>query len=316
MIIAVSLLAVLSVTAVAGVFLLVSVTAAVGVFLDARKRLGILPAAAWGIGTLLTGGVAVSVYLLIRPSRAPAWGIGEILALTLFFVMAIPLLGALLLSASPDALPPLPIIAALVVLQNVIFSAAALYVVRVKYRLPLASIGLGAGAWTRRMAQGAAASVAAVLSNGIGQNVTVFILAVALGRQAASDLVTREQVGTPIYRLLPHLHRPVELIVLSALVGVVVPVGEEIFFRGLTFGALRRLMNRHAAVVTSALFFAGAHLQPVEFLSILILGMILAYLYDFTGSLIPGMIAHGVNNLVALFLFYQNPPLFVMTRPG
>jgi membrane protease YdiL (CAAX protease family) len=66
-------------------------------------------------------------------------------------------------------------------------------------------------------------------------------------------------------------------------------------------------LNRHAAVLASAAFFAAAHLQVVEFLPILILGLILTYLYEFTGSLVPGMIAHAVNNLAALALFYLTP---------
>ena len=94
---------------------------------------------------------------------------------------------------------------------------------------------------------------------------------------------------------------------LAVLVGLIVPIGEEMFFRGLTYGALRRMLNRHAAVLISAAFFAAAHLEPVEFLPILILGVILAYLYDYTGSLVPGMIAHSVNNLAALMLFYLSP---------
>jgi len=40
----------------------------------------------------------------------------------------------------------------------------------------------------------------------------------------------------------------------------------------------------------------------------LILGVILACLYDYTGSLVPGMIAHGMNNLAALVIFYHAPP--------
>ncbi len=299
----------------AQILALLSAAAAFAVFLDARTRLGLLPAAAWGLGTLLTAGIAASAYLLVRPSRAPAWGLSEVLGLTLFFVLVIPLLGALLLSGSPNAPPPLPVIAGLAVLQNAIFVAGALYVVGIKYRLPLQRLGLVAGSWLRRMAQGATAAVAAVLSNTIGQNVTLYILGLAMGQQAAGNLVAREQVRTPIYRLLPELHRPVEVAAIAVLVGVIVPVGEEVFFRGLTFGALRRVMNRDAAVVTSALFFAGAHLQPVELLPILILGMILAYLYDYTGSLVPGMIAHGVNNLTALALFYQHPPFGMMARP-
>lgn len=291
---------------------LLSAAAAIGVFVDARARQGFVPAAAWGLGTLLTAGIVASVYLLVRPSRAPTWGLSEVVGLTLFFVLVIPALGVLLLSGSPDA-PPLAVIAGLALLQNVVFVAGALYIVGLKYHLPLSRLGLAAGSWPRRAAQGAAASIAAVLSNTIGQNVTVYVLGVALGQQAATDLVTREQVRTPIYHLLPALHSPSDVLAVGALIGVVVPVGEEIFFRGLTFGALRRVMNRHAAVVTSALFFTCAHLQPVEFLPILILGMILAYLYDYTGSLIPGMIAHGINNLTALFLFYQHPPLGMMS---
>lgn len=294
---------------------LTSVTAAVAVFLDARVRLGILPAVVWGLVTLLTAGIPASVYLLVRPSRAQTWGLGEVLGLTLFFVLVIPLLAALLLSASSDTLPPLPVIGGLAVFQNAIFVAAALYVVGIKYRLPLSHIGLGAGSWPRRVVQGAAASIAAVLSNTVGQNVTVYVLGMVMGQQAAIDFVTREEVRTPVYRLLPQLHRPLEMAAVVVLVAIIVPVGEEIFFRGLTFGVLRRMMNRHVAVVTSALFFASAHLQPVEFLPILILGMILAYLYDYTGSLIPGMIAHGVNNLAALFLFYHHPTFVMMARP-
>ena len=295
---------------------LTSVTAAVAVFLDARVRLGILPAVVWGLVTLLTAGIPASVYLLVRPSRAQTWGVGEVLGLTLFFVLVIPLLAALLLSASSDTLPPLPVIGGLAVFQNAIFVAAGLYVVAIKYRLPLSHIGLGAGAWPRRVVQGAAASIAAVLSNTVGQNVTVYVLGMVMGQQAAIDFVTREEVRTPVYRLLPQLHRPLEMAAVVVLVAIIVPVGEEIFFRGLTFGVLRRMMNRHVAVVTSALFFASAHLQPVEFLPILILGMILAYLYDYTGSLIPGMIAHGVNNLAALFLFYHHPTFVMMARPA
>ncbi len=71
--------------------------------------------------------------------------------------------------------------------------------------------------------------------------------------------------------------------------------------------AARRALGRHTAVLASALFFAAAHVQPVEFLPILILGIVLAYLYEYTGSLVPGMIAHAVNNLAALVLFYVAP---------
>jgi len=285
---------------------LVSLTIAVGIFFDARPRVGARSAALWAVATLLGLGLVAPLYLLMRPSRAPAWGILEILALTLFFTMIVPLIGQLLHVRAAGA-PPLPTIAALAVLQNAVFAAAAVYVARVKYRLPLAALGLTIGAWSQRLRQGAIAAAAGIAANSVGQSATVAALAIWMGRQAANDLVVRDEVHTPVYRILPQLHQRGEIAVLAVLVGIVVPIGEEIFFRGLAFGALRRVMNRHLAVLLSALFFAAAHLEPVALVPIVLLGVVLAYTYDYTGSLAPGMIAHGVNNLAALFVFYQSP---------
>ena len=75
-----------------------------------------------------------------------------------------------------------------------------------------------------------------------------------------------------MFRVLALVHQPLELAALAVLVGVVVPIGEELFFRGLVFGALRRRLNRHLAALLSALFFTAAHLEPAAALSILMLG--------------------------------------------
>jgi len=277
------------------------------VFLDARPRVGPARAAAWAAATLAAVAFAVPAYLLTRPSRAPAWGAAEILGLTLFFAGTIPTL-ATILRGSQRGLPPLPVIGALAVIQDAAFAAGALYVALVKYRLPLASLGLTVGRWSRTLLQGAAAGAAAVAGNNLGQAATVFVLGLWMGHRAADALVTRDELRTPVFRVLGRVHQPIELAALALLVGVVVPIGEELFFRGLVFGALRRRLHRHLAVLLSALFFAAAHLEPAGALSILMLGVVLAYAYEYTGSLVPGMIAHGTNNLIALLAFYQTPP--------
>jgi membrane protease YdiL (CAAX protease family) len=285
----------------------VSVAASVAVFLDARTRLRLPLAVVWAVATLLAVGVALPAYLLLRPSRAATWGLAEVLALTLFVLMVIPLIGSVVFHLTPGVEPSLRVLTALAVLQNAGFVASALYIVCVKYHLPLSQLGLGGGALPRRLGQGAAAAAAAVAGNNVGQTATIYVLSLVKGQQAATEMITREQARTPIYQMLPHLHQRADIVVLAVVIGVIVPVGEEIFFRGLTFGALRRLMNRHFAVLLSALFFAAAHLEPVEILPIVVLGLVLAYTYEYTGSLVPGMIAHGINNLTALIAFYQNP---------
>jgi len=288
-----------------GLLALVSAGVAVWVFVDARRRAGIAAAALWAAAAFLAAAVAVPLYLLVRPSRAAMWGVPEVLALTVFFTTTIPLTGALL-RIPAGAVPPLGVIFALAVAQNAAFVAGGVYVATVKYRLPLAAVGLRFDAWTQRVRQGAVAAAAGIAGNSLGQGATVLALSLWIGRRAADGLITREEARAPVYRLLPQLHQTAEIAVIAVLVGVVVPIGEEVFFRGLAFGALRRRMNRHLAVLLSALFFAAAHLEPVTLLPIILLGAVLAYAYDYTGSLVPGMIAHGANNLAALYFFYQS----------
>jgi membrane protease YdiL (CAAX protease family) len=279
------------------------------VYVDAAARLRWSSAVLWTLVTVATAGLAASAYLTVRPTRAPAWGLLEVVALPLFFVLAILPASLLLqvLALHLGVMSSLGFIVALTVMQNAIFAGASLYIALVKYRLPLASLGLTGGAWPRRFAAAALASAAALGGNFLGQNLTIFVAGLFIGQQAAGDLVTQQEARTPVFRLLREFRSPADMAMLAVLVAIVVPIGEEIFFRGLTYGAFRRRLGRHAAVLASALFFAAAHLSLVELMPILILGLILAYLYEYTGSLVPGMIAHAVNNLAALVLFYLSP---------
>jgi membrane protease YdiL (CAAX protease family) len=289
--------------------LIETVAMTVLVLFDARTRLPWASAVQWTLVTFATAGMAAAAYLVVRPSRGSAWGFSEVAALPLFFVLAALPFALVLdaLSLHLGLLSSLGFIIMLTTLQNAVFVGAALYIALVKYRLPLASLGLTGGSWARRVWAAAIASAAALGGNFVGQNLTIFAVGLFTGQQAANDLVTQQEARMPVFRLLREFRAPMDVLTLAVLVGIVVPIGEEIFFRGLTYGAFRRKLNRHAAVLASAAFFAAAHLQVVEFLPILILGLILTYLYEFTGSLVPGMIAHAVNNLAALALFYLTP---------
>ena len=83
-------------------------------------------------------------------------------------------------------------------------------------------------------------------------------------------------------------------------VSVVAPIVEETFFRGFIYGWMRRRLNVPAAAVLSGCFFALVHFQPVIFVPLAILGAGLALLYEYSGSLLPGMVVHGLFNLVEI----------------
>jgi membrane protease YdiL (CAAX protease family) len=97
---------------------------------------------------------------------------------------------------------------------------------------------------------------------------------------------------------------------LFLLVAVSAPIVEETFFRGILYGALRRRFGVAAGVIFSAAIFASLHPQvPLGFLPIFVIGALLAGLYEWRRSLLPGMVFHAVNNgLIFLLLTLFFPP--------
>ncbi|HXF29911.1 MAG TPA: CPBP family glutamic-type intramembrane protease [Solirubrobacterales bacterium] len=86
------------------------------------------------------------------------------------------------------------------------------------------------------------------------------------------------------------------------LIVVAAPVSEEICFRGMLFGGLREKLPRLAAALLCGLIFGALHaitgITAVP--PLIVFGFLLALLYERTGSILPGMILHMLNNIVAL----------------
>lgn len=84
------------------------------------------------------------------------------------------------------------------------------------------------------------------------------------------------------------------------LVCVIAPLAEETIFRGFLYGWLRRHLPVVPAVVVSAGVFSAAHTVLVLALPLFGVGVILALLYEYSDSLVPGAIVHGLFNLVGI----------------
>jgi membrane protease YdiL (CAAX protease family) len=87
-------------------------------------------------------------------------------------------------------------------------------------------------------------------------------------------------------------------------VAVIAPVCEEIFFRGYVFTAVARQHSVPWAFGISSVLFALAHLNLQALGPILVIGVTFSFIYWRTGSLVPSMVAHAMNNALAMTLFY------------
>ena len=83
---------------------------------------------------------------------------------------------------------------------------------------------------------------------------------------------------------------------------IAAPISEEICFRGMLFGGLRERLPRLAAALLAGLVFGGLHaLTGVTAVPpLIVFGFVLALLYERTGSIVPCILLHMLNNSVAL----------------
>jgi membrane protease YdiL (CAAX protease family) len=91
-------------------------------------------------------------------------------------------------------------------------------------------------------------------------------------------------------------------IVQILLIVIAAPIAEETCFRGMLFGGLREKLPRLAAALITGVIFGGLHaLTGVSAVPpLIVFGILLALLYEKTGSIIPGILLHMLNNSVAL----------------
>jgi len=100
------------------------------------------------------------------------------------------------------------------------------------------------------------------------------------------------------------------------LMAIVAAVGEELFFRGLLQTRLSHwIKNVHAAVWITAFFFSAFHLQFYGFFPRLLLGAYLGYLLVWSGSLWLPVLAHFVNNALAVLMYFLFQNNYISLNP-
>ena len=60
--------------------------------------------------------------------------------------------------------------------------------------------------------------------------------------------------------------------------------------------------NHWVAIIISAALFGLAHFNAAQFINALLMGLLLGWMYYRTGSLVPGILLHWVNNTMAYVL--------------
>lgn len=83
-------------------------------------------------------------------------------------------------------------------------------------------------------------------------------------------------------------------------IGILGPLAEEIVFRGAILRTLLKLFGGKPwiAIAISAVLFGLVHGNSAQFVHAFLLGLFLGWMFYRTGSIVPGVVLHWVNNTV------------------
>ena len=95
------------------------------------------------------------------------------------------------------------------------------------------------------------------------------------------------------------------------LVGILPAFLEEMFFRGVVLSAFRINYSQTKAVLLSALFFGIIHLNPYQFVTAFLIGLIMAYVLIKTNSILPAVYMHLFNNVTAVIVMRIESPFVI-----
>jgi membrane protease YdiL (CAAX protease family) len=172
--------------------------------------------------------------------------------------------------------------------RDAIAVGAILWIVTRRYGTLLSDIGLTTRNFFKNVRTGLTAYVAIVPP----------LLLVLFAMAFFAKTFSYEPPPQPVVEMYIREHAPKTIVFFTLFVAICGPVMEELFFRGFAYKALRTRYGVTVAMTVTALFFATLHMNVLAFVPIFLLGLFLNYLYEKTGSLIPGMAAHMTHNLV------------------
>jgi uncharacterized protein len=90
--------------------------------------------------------------------------------------------------------------------------------------------------------------------------------------------------------------------ILIVVTAVIAPLCEEVYFRGFLYPAFRKSFGVVIGIFLSSIVFAAAHLDLFSFFPIMVIGWILAFMYEKTKSIFTVIFLHSIYNLILILI--------------
>lgn len=233
-----------------------------------------------------------------RHTRAK-WGICDIFRIIIIFIFSLSILNIIervFFSSNSEAKAALHFFPMLKTgIMDVAILGLVIYFVKVKYGQRLAAIGLKIKDMPNLIFLGGLSYLAFL-------PILSFILLTAIIVAVLFNYYPPEQTLIKLFLQEKNIWFLIYSVMMVVIIG---PIFEEVFFRGFSYNAIKRKWGARRATALTAVVFAALHANPIGFFPILALGLLLAYMYEKTGSLVSPIIIHILHNgLMITLLFF------------
>ncbi len=104
------------------------------------------------------------------------------------------------------------------------------------------------------------------------------------------------------YQILVENSCETNIIIGILCIGIVIPITEELVFRGMLFNMLKRFYSMKQAILLSSLIFGLYHKEPVQGMYSFAMGCLMAYAYEYFGSFLAPVLIHITSATVTYVL--------------
>ena len=178
---------------------------------------------------------------------------------------------------------------------DIITGAVILYFVLVKYRERLSSLGIALKGFYKNVLSGIAAYIF----------IMPILLVLLILSMLFLDSIGYKSPPEPVFDMFFEEKRGNVILFLTIFVSILGPIIEEVFFRGFLYSAVRKRFGVFLGVLLSGAFFSLLHANIAGFLPIMMLGVLMAFLYEKTGSLVASVAIHILHNSIIVgFVFF------------
>jgi membrane protease YdiL (CAAX protease family) len=257
---------------------------------------------------MLIAGILVNIIFLFRskrvvPKKVPekkpvSWGIADIFRVIIIVVFSgyvLSAIGAAIFRQFYSAMDVNLHMLLGTFFIDITAGAAIFYFVLVRYKQRLSSLGIYFSDFYRNILSGITAYIF----------ILPFLIITLIISILFFDAIGYKPPPQPVFDMFIEEKRNSVILFLTIFVSALGPVVEEIFFRGFLYSAVRKRFGVFIGVLLSAGLFSILHTNAAGFLPIMILGALMAFLYEITGSLIAPMTVHILHNSIIVgFVFF------------